>query len=284
MSHDWPEPVAIARKFGAQGTVMCRGRNFWRPEPIFDTFWHPLATGARGSFPLSSRYATDLSRGFRSSPCLTEWFEPGLRSSQCLTDWSEPGFGSFPGRSEGLVLRSTTAHGDFDRRRNERFVTESGRSGVHQLVLVRIVRWSDVRHAYEPNHRTTFRLLDEVHTRVYVPWKQNIQFTPVCTFPGNKTFSSHPCVRSQETKHSVHTRVYVPRKQNIQFTPVYTFPGNKTFSSHPCVRSQETKHSVHTRVYVPSKQNIPFTPYVYVPCNKTFSSHPCVHVPRKQNI
>jgi len=102
---------------------------------------------------------------------------------QCHTNALQPGLGSFPGRSERLVLGRAAAHTDFDSRRNERAVTEAGwwviayRSGrgigQRQDFFTggsrRLIAGSThVRDAHKPNSRRTFRFLDEVESGMNV--------------------------------------------------------------------------------------------------------------------
>jgi len=97
------------------------------------------------------------------------------------TDKSKPDTCSFPRRRETLVDRCAAAHGHLDGRRHERLVAEAlgrpvvgvgGRAGR----LGRVVETaSDVRDAHEPHHRAALGLLDEIHARVKIGYRQTRQ-------------------------------------------------------------------------------------------------------------
>ena len=104
---------------------------------------------------------------------------PRYNIEYCRTNALEPSLGSFPSRSERLVLGLSAAHADFDSCRDERTVTEAcrrmiaddagrGRGVGRRRRQCLSAGTSDVCDASKTNCCRTLRFLDEVHSSVNV--------------------------------------------------------------------------------------------------------------------
>jgi hypothetical protein len=88
-----------------------------------------------------------------------------------LTDTFHPGFCSFPTAGEPLILRGTTTHSNLNGCWYKCLIVEISWCWIHGGTVYGVIQRSYVGHTYKLNHRTTFNLVDEVNSSVYVTYK-----------------------------------------------------------------------------------------------------------------